>query len=94
MVRVVRQSRINQSIVKEDSGTLYIGVPNEFVKDWLYNKFHKLILKTLISHEDSVRSIEYIISKHENVSKNSESEAVKPTFNINKELPLNDLYSW
>jgi chromosomal replication initiator protein len=82
----------NTSIVKEDSGTLYIGVPNEFVKDWLYNKFHKLILKTLISHEDSVRSIEYIISKHENVSKNSESEAVKPTFNINKELPLNDLY--
>ncbi len=35
----------NTSIVKEDSGTLYIGVPNEFVKDWLYNKFHKLILK-------------------------------------------------
>ena len=33
----------NTSIVKEESGTLYIGVPNEFVKDWLYNKFHKLI---------------------------------------------------
>ncbi len=25
----------NTSITKEDMGTLYIGVPNEFVKDWL-----------------------------------------------------------
>ena len=38
----------NTSIAKEDGGILYIGVPNEFVKDWLYNKFHKLILKTLM----------------------------------------------
>jgi chromosomal replication initiator protein len=35
----------NTSILKEDSGVVEIGVPNEFVKDWLYNKFHKLILK-------------------------------------------------
>ena len=46
----------NTSIVREDGGTVYLGVPNEFVKDWLYNKFHKLILKTLISHDDGVRS--------------------------------------
>jgi chromosomal replication initiator protein len=82
----------NTSIVKEDMGTVYIGVPNEFVKDWMYNKFHKLILKTLISHEDNVRTVEYIISKHEQVSKQPEAGTVKPAVNINKELPLNDLY--
>jgi chromosomal replication initiator protein len=60
----------NTSIVKEEGGTLYLGVPNEFVKDWLYNKFHKLILKTLISNNDSIRSIEYIISKQDVVNKN------------------------
>lgn len=82
----------NTSIIKETDGALYIGVPNEFVKDWLYNKFHKLILKTLISHEDSIRNIEYIIAKHEQVSRLPEAEAVKQVVNINKELPLNDLY--
>ncbi len=82
----------NTSIVKEDGGTLYIGVPNEFVKDWLYNKFHKLILKTLISQEERIRNIEYIISKHDHTTKNTEAEINKPVFNINKELPLNDLY--
>ena len=81
----------NTSIVKEEAGTLYIGVPNEFVKDWLYNKFHKLILKTIIGYEDGVRSIEYIIHKNENNIKATEGTIIKQV-NINKELPLSDLY--
>lgn len=79
----------NTSITKEDAGTLYIGVPNEFVKDWLYNKFHKLIVKTLMSYSDNIRSVEYIIVKHE-PTKNTKGEA-KPQV-LNKELPLSDLY--
>jgi chromosomal replication initiator protein len=81
----------NTSIVREEAGTLFVGVPNEFVKDWLYNKFHKLILKTIIGHEEGVRSIEYIIYKNENLNKNIENNITKQ-ININKELPLNDLY--
>lgn len=82
----------NTSIVKEDTGTIYVGVSNEFVKDWLYNKFHKLILKTLISHNDTVRSVEYIISKYEPSGKQPEVQTAQQPININKELPLNDLY--
>ena len=82
----------NTCIIKEDSGTIYIGVPNEFVKDWLYNKFHKLILKTLISHNENVRSIEYTIYKHEHPPVSPEADTLKTVVNINKELPLNDLY--
>ncbi len=81
----------NTLIVKEDAGTIYVGVPNEFVKDWLYNKFHKLILKTLMGYEESVRSVEYIIHKHEAGTRPSYNEPVKNI--INKELPLNDLYT-
>ena len=29
-------------ISKYDDGTVYLNVPNEFVKDWLLNKYHKL----------------------------------------------------
>ncbi|HAQ02687.1 TPA: chromosomal replication initiator protein DnaA [Candidatus Nomurabacteria bacterium] len=81
----------NTSIVREEAGTLYVGVPNEFVKDWLYNKFHKLILKTIIGHEEGVRSIEYIIHKNDSSPKNIENTILKQV-NINKELPLSDLY--
>ena len=85
----------NTSIIKEDNNIIHIGVPNEFVKDWLYNKFHKLIFKTLIGNNDNIRGIEYIISKQEikteDSSKNNNGVIFK-TPNINKELPLNDLY--
>lgn len=82
----------NTSIVKEDGGTLYIGVPNEFVKGWLYDRFHKLILKTLIGYDNSVRGVEYVISKHEQAPKANTEELNKPVFNVNKDLALNDLY--
>lgn len=86
----------NTSIIKEEGGIIQIGVPNEFVKDWLYNKFHKLILKTLISYNESVRGVEYTIQKIEINSdsngKNIDRVSIKTNPSINKELPLNDLY--
>lgn len=35
----------NTGISKEEEGVIYISVPNEFVREWLMTKFHKLILK-------------------------------------------------
>jgi len=86
----------NTSIVKEEAGVIHVGVPNEFVKDWLYNKFHKLILKTLIGNEDGIRGVEYIIYKQEVKYGQNNKDIIKNNdkniTNINKELPLNDLY--
>ncbi len=84
----------NTSIVKEEGGVILIGVPNEFVKDWLYNKFHKLILKTLIGNDENIRGVEYIIHKQEikNPIQNDTKDLIKNSAGINKELPLNDFY--
>jgi chromosomal replication initiator protein len=78
----------NTSIVKEDTGIIYIGVPNEFVRDWLMNKYHKLITKTIADEYENMRAVEYTITKIENT--NQEVTAPKETFE--KELPLKDLY--
>lgn len=80
----------NTSIAKQDNGTACVGVPNEFVKDWLFNKYHKLILKTLMNHSEAIRGVEFIIVKHDLRQKTEESEQQKSF--INKELPLADLY--
>lgn len=53
----------NTHIVKIEDGTVYLGVPNQFAKDWLSQKYHSFILKTLRGLSDGVRSVEYIISK-------------------------------
>lgn len=80
----------NTHIAKEDAGTVYIGVPNEFVKEWLYTKYHKLILKVLMNYSVNVRGIEYTITKIDAGKGRGENNPVHilPT----KELPLKDLY--
>ncbi len=80
----------NTTIIKEKNGIIYLGVPNEFVKDWLYNKFHKLILKVLINNNSEIRGVEYIINK--DFGKKEEKGSVEKSVTINKELPLNDFY--
>ncbi len=82
----------NTRIVREEAGTVFIGVPNEFAKEWIYKKYHKLIAKTLRNFSEHVRNVEYLVSKHE--PKGSGTEAVRESSAsiANKELPLADLY--
>ena len=77
------------SILKEDSGIVYVAVPNEFVRDWLKNKYHKLITKTIADTYENMRAVEYVITKIEN--NKQEIPSLNTAF-INKELPLKDLY--
>ncbi|HTE49164.1 MAG TPA: chromosomal replication initiator protein DnaA [Candidatus Paceibacterota bacterium] len=81
----------NTSIIKEDTGVIYIGVPNEFVRDWLMNKYHKLITKTVADAYENMRAVEYTITKTEVVEQESTGRADNTSY-INKELPLKDLY--
>ena len=84
----------NTAILKEETGTVYLSVPNEFVKDWLFNKFHKLILKTFRGFNESVRSVEYIITREEYKTRAGDTITIetKTPISINKELPFGNLY--
>jgi chromosomal replication initiator protein len=53
----------NTAILKEEEGIIYIGVPNEFVREWLMTKFHKVILKAIVDNAGHVRAIEFIITQ-------------------------------
>lgn len=76
----------NTYISKQDEGTVFVAVPNEFVKEWLSQKFHTMILKSLRELSDGVRGLEYIIAKapKEEERKNQKYKA--------GELPLADVY--
>ena len=76
-------------INKYDDGVIQIGVPNTFVKDWLNNKFSKVVLKALRDINDSIRAVEYSVCKIEK-AKNQENKRI---FAKNpNELPLADYY--
>ena len=50
-------------VVKIEDGVAYVGVPSQFARDWLSTKFHKDILRSLRGFADSIRNVEYIISR-------------------------------
>ncbi len=75
-------------IARIESNTVFVGVPNQLTKEWLSERFGKLILKTVRSFVDTVRSVEYIVSKQEPKRVPEKISSLAPT----SELPLNDYY--
>lgn len=71
-------------IVKEEGGVVVLSVPNAFVKEWLLNKYHNLILRSLRNLENSVHAVEYVVNKEESRRK----EEKKGPETHTKELPL------
>ncbi len=83
----------NTRIVKQDSSTVYIGVQNEFVRDWLINKYNSSILRILRNLSEQIKSVEYIIAKDDAIEKGDQTQK-KDGFPIfGGELPLQDVYA-
>src|SRR3989338_9558131 len=83
----------NTSLIKEEEGIYFVGVPNEFVKDWLFKKYHKLIIKTIRNYSENIRNIEYLIIKMESrISSSSSEKGLLGHIEQKNELPLHDLY--
>lgn len=80
----------NTTVVREEEGVVFVGVPNEFVKDWLIQKYHKLILKSLMGIAEHIRTVEYIILKPEMRLKQLETLANQKV-SIHRELPLTEV---
>jgi chromosomal replication initiator protein len=74
----------NTHLQKQDHGIAHIGVPNEFIRDWLQTKYEKVILRTLMNYSNSIRGIKFTISKNPPKQKFIQKESIH-TFN---ELPL------
>lgn len=79
----------NTALSKQDSGTAYISVPNEFVRDWLNTKYKTMILGLLMNYSSGVRSVEFVISK---ASSKKQDGASQQTGFVVGELPLKNLY--
>lgn len=74
-------------IVSLEDGTVTIGVPSVFVRDWVADKFQSLILKTLREITPYARSVEYIV-----VQKNDKKQPTTKKQTVNAALPLEEYY--
>lgn len=94
----------NTEILSKDNEKITISVPNAFSKEWLSNKYNKLILKILHNTDESIKDLEFIIKPQfikgpiiKTVSENEkvDTEQLKfDEFKINKETNLNPRYTF
>lgn len=79
-------------IAKLEDGIVYVTVQNAFVRDWLANKYHKVILKILREASDQIRGLDYVVArldKKKIVDKQQNKNPKSVSFGV---LPLNEHY--
>ncbi len=47
---------------REREGVVLVSLPNNFAKEWVKNRYHKLILGTLRGIDGSIRSVDYTVA--------------------------------
>ncbi len=77
-------------IVKENEGVVFLGVPNEFTREWLSKKCHNSILKILRQINENVRALDYVIIK--DGDRNKDTPQKKPISSPTMAMPLQDFY--
>jgi chromosomal replication initiator protein len=83
----------NTGIIKEEEGVIFIGVPNEFVREWLMTKFNKIILKSIVDNASHVRAVEYVITSLPTPAQTQTvTNLFSPTAEHLSSLPLQDVY--
>ncbi len=76
-------------IVRIEDGVVFVGVPNQLTKEWISERFGKLVLKTVRGFVDTIRGVEYMVSKE---SPKKAPEKVVIETRSESELPLSDYY--
>jgi len=94
----------NTEIISKEDEKIIISVPNAFSKEWLSNKYNKLILKILHDIDDSIKDLDFIIrpqlTKSSSLKIAQENERAEETqlkfdeFKTNKETNLNPRYTF
>ncbi len=74
----------NTNISSKKDNQVVISVPNAFTKEWLENKYNKIILKALRNISNEVKEIVYIINyqKEEPKEKIKKKEVAKDKINV------------
>ncbi|MCK5021848.1 MAG: chromosomal replication initiator protein DnaA [Candidatus Pacebacteria bacterium] len=87
-------------IIKYENGVIFLGVPNEFVRNWLYEKYNKYIIKILRDIEGNIRTIEYVVDSSYNKQNNLINQQIITPNNrlsleeIDKKNNLNPRYTF
>ena len=79
----------NTAILKEESDIMYLSVPNAFVRDWLANKYHKMLLETFRNAAPNIRGLEFVIERADDKKK---ARTEVPVGDFGGQMPMNEIF--
>ena len=94
----------NTGIFSRKDGEVIISVPNNFSKEWLENKYNKLVFKILRNLDEEIKEVKYAVASPGLKTKQSATSSLNSLaevpqlefqeFKINKETNLNPRYTF
>lgn len=89
-------------IFDKQGGVVWVSVPNSFSKEWIENKYYKLILKILNSIDGEIKEVKYCVGKINLKAPREREIAPLPAFGqlefqefkVDKETNLNPRYTF
>lgn len=83
----------NTSIVDKKDGVVTVAVPNSFTKEWLENKYHKFILRSLRNIESEIKEVAYQIKPNyiKDGLKDKKPFTMEDEFAVHKQLDFVEL---
>ncbi len=95
----------NTGVFSKKDGEVIVSVPNNFSKEWLENKYNKLIFKILYNLDDEIKEVRYAVAPKTGpkngeapmAAENAYNEAPQLDFQelkINKDTNLNPRYTF
>ncbi len=79
-------------LLKQEDGVVYIGVATRIMRDWLKDKYYKLILKTIRDIDPEIRNVEFTVSKMVGKKKKTQKDQLQKNIPTTSQLPIDNLY--
>ncbi|MFH1575757.1 MAG: chromosomal replication initiator protein DnaA [Candidatus Nealsonbacteria bacterium] len=95
----------NTGVYSKKDGEVIVSVPNNFSKEWLENKYNKIVFKILHNLDDEIKEVKYAVTPNAEFKNNVTAMAAGNTYNdtpqldfqelkINKDTNLNPRYTF
>ena len=92
----------NSQLIEKKDGVALVALPNNFAKNWVQTKYHKIILGALRSIDENTKKVDFIVNLNQNPSPalldketdlENNSQLIFPEFKLDPETNLNPRYT-
>src|SRR3989338_3740039 len=93
----------SSQLVEKNEGVALVSLPNNFAKNWVETKYHKIILGALRNLDETVKKVEFTVINNqsngaikktpENIAENESGQLVFSEFEVDPETNLNPKYT-